>query len=186
VPTGDTHRTRTNPWQIPEIRKAESPPATPRSEILRKLPRCHEHNPPSAPSSPSAVRSTFKAAFFHTAGSGREVRVLELDTNCPDCSDTFQATASLRQIRTRQLIRRCPRCRKLHTGPVAMPPVDPKARVGKARRVARRSKGGETVRRKTKRAERKSTRTAAPARPCAPAAPAVDMDTYRNSLGMLD
>jgi hypothetical protein len=57
-------------------------------------------------------------AFFHPMGNGREVRVLELDTTCPECSQTFQVTASMRQISTRQLVRRCPECRKIHTGPV--------------------------------------------------------------------
>jgi hypothetical protein len=49
----------------------------------------------------------------------REVRVLELRTSCPECSQPFDVTASMRQISTRQLVRRCPRCRKIHTGPVS-------------------------------------------------------------------
>jgi hypothetical protein len=57
-------------------------------------------------------------AFYHPMSNNREVRVLELDTTCPECSQTFQATASMRQISTRQLVRRCPECRKIHTGPV--------------------------------------------------------------------
>jgi hypothetical protein len=60
-------------------------------------------------------------AFFHEMSNGREVRVLELRTTCPECSGAFQATASMRQISTRQLIRRCPSCRKIHSGPVAAP-----------------------------------------------------------------
>jgi hypothetical protein len=62
-------------------------------------------------------------AFYHPISKDREVRVLELDTTCPECSQTFQTTASLRQISTRQLVRRCPECRKIHSGPVpiAMP-----------------------------------------------------------------
>jgi hypothetical protein len=60
-------------------------------------------------------------AFYHAMGNGREVRVLELQTACPECSDVFQATASMRQISTRQLVRRCPSCRKIHFGPVAAP-----------------------------------------------------------------
>jgi len=57
-------------------------------------------------------------AFFHPMSNDREVRVLELDTTCPDCSEPFQATASMRQIKARQLVRRCPTCRKIHKGPV--------------------------------------------------------------------
>jgi hypothetical protein len=64
-------------------------------------------------------------AFFHAMGNDREVRVLELDTTCPECSQTFQATASMRQISTRQLVRRCRECRKTHTGPVVMPAPKP-------------------------------------------------------------
>jgi hypothetical protein len=47
-------------------------------------------------------------AFYHTMGNDREVRVLELRTACPECGDSFQATASMRQISTRQLVRRLP------------------------------------------------------------------------------
>jgi hypothetical protein len=72
-------------------------------------------------------------AFYHTLANGHEVRVLELDTTCPECSETFQATASMRQIKTRQLIRRCPRCRKIHTGPVAMPPAPQKPAARKSK-----------------------------------------------------
>lgn len=57
--------------------------------------------------------------FYHTMGNDREVRVLELRTSCPQCSQPFDVTASMRQISTRQLVRRCPRCRKIHTGPVS-------------------------------------------------------------------
>src|ERR1700722_7531167 len=64
-------------------------------------------------------------AFYHAMGNGRDVRVLELDTTCPEWSRTFQATASMRQISTRQLVRRCPECRKIHTGPVVMPAPKP-------------------------------------------------------------
>jgi hypothetical protein len=65
-------------------------------------------------------------AFFHPMSNDREVRVLELATTCPDCSEAFKATASMRQIKTRQLVRRCPTCRKIHTGPVSI--VAPVAR----------------------------------------------------------
>ncbi|MCK1519287.1 MULTISPECIES: hypothetical protein [unclassified Bradyrhizobium] len=58
--------------------------------------------------------------FYHTMGNDREVRVLELQTSCPECSQPFDVTASMRQISTRQLVRRCPRCRKIHTGPVSI------------------------------------------------------------------
>lgn len=59
-------------------------------------------------------------AFFHAMSNEREVRVLELETTCPDCSQPFQATASMRQIKTRQLVRRCPTCRKIRSGPVSI------------------------------------------------------------------
>jgi hypothetical protein len=72
--------------------------------------------------------------FYHTMGNDREVRVLELRTSCPECSQPFDVTASMRQISTRQLVRRCPQCRKIHFGPVVMPEaVAPKPR----RRVAK-------------------------------------------------
>jgi predicted Zn finger-like uncharacterized protein len=61
-------------------------------------------------------------SFFHTKPNGWEVRVLELDTACPHCGDSFQVTASRRQIRTRQMVRRCPTCREVHFGPVPTPP----------------------------------------------------------------
>jgi hypothetical protein len=73
-------------------------------------------------------------AFFHPMSNDREVRVLELDTTCPECSETFQATASMRQIRTRQLVRRCQVCRELHSGPVRMPPAPRKSAERKLRR----------------------------------------------------
>jgi hypothetical protein len=72
-------------------------------------------------------------AFFHPMSNDREVRVLELDTTCPECSQTFQATASMRQISTRQLVRRCSECRKIHTGPVVMPAPKPCRRGSKAK-----------------------------------------------------
>ncbi|WP_210168186.1 hypothetical protein [Bradyrhizobium sp. LTSP849] len=80
-------------------------------------------------STPSATGTKFTVrgqvyiqagAFFHAMSNEREVRVLELETICPDCSQPFQATASMRQIKTRQLVRRCPPCRKIHTGPVSI------------------------------------------------------------------
>ena len=81
-------------------------------------------------------------AFYHQMGNGREVRVLELQTSCPECSQPFEVTASLRQISTRQLVRRCPRCRKTHTGPVALPTaVAPKSR----RRVSKPKPHGLAV-----------------------------------------
>ena len=67
-------------------------------------------------------------AFYHAMGNGREVRVLELQSTCPECSDVFQATASMRQISTRQLVRRCRSCRKIHFGPVVGPPTSERAR----------------------------------------------------------
>jgi hypothetical protein len=82
--------------------------------------------------------------FYHSMGNDREVRVLELRTSCPECSQPFDVTASMRQISTRQLVRRCPRCRKIHTGPVSLAklvarkPVKKKATGRKARRASRR------------------------------------------------
>jgi hypothetical protein len=75
----------------------------------------------------------------------REVRVLELATTCPDCSEPFQATASMRQIKTRQLVRRCPECRKIHTGPV--PIVEPVAR-----KTVKKKTPGRKVRKPSRRA----------------------------------
>ena len=78
-------------------------------------------------------------AFYHQMGNGREVRVLELQSACPDCGHSFQATASMRQISTRALVRRCPSCRKIHFGPVAVAPV----RAGKlTRKTARKATHG--------------------------------------------
>jgi predicted Zn finger-like uncharacterized protein len=65
-------------------------------------------------------------SFLHTKRNGWEVRVLELDTACPHCGNSFQVTASRRQIRTRQMVRRCPTCREVHFGPVPMSPKPPK------------------------------------------------------------
>ncbi len=75
-------------------------------------------------------------AFFHALSNDREVRVLELETTCPECADLFQTTASMRQITTRQLIRRCPSCRKTHSGPVAAPPVQVQVQARKTVRAA--------------------------------------------------
>src|ERR1700733_14533070 len=72
-------------------------------------------------------------AFFHTMGNNREGRVLELDTACPECSQTFQVTASMRQISTRQLVRRCRECRKTHTGPVVVPAEKPNRRASRSK-----------------------------------------------------
>jgi hypothetical protein len=72
--------------------------------------------------------------FYHIMSNDREVRVLELRTSCPECSQPFDVTASMRQISTRQLVRRCPRCRKIHFGPVVMPKAvapAPRRRVSK-------------------------------------------------------
>jgi hypothetical protein len=67
-------------------------------------------------------------AFFHAMSNDREVRVLELATNCPECAGPFQVTASITQIRKKELVRRCPACRKIRSGPVAIAaPVPRKA-----------------------------------------------------------
>jgi hypothetical protein len=104
-------------------------------------------------STPSATGTKFTVrgqvyiqtgAFFHAMSNDREVRVLELETTCPDCSQPFQATASMRQIKTRQLVRRCPTCRKIHTGPVST-----------AKPVARKSAKKKTTGRKTPAAPRR-------------------------------
>jgi hypothetical protein len=88
-------------------------------------------------------------AFYHAMGNGREVRVLELRTTCPECSDDFQATASMRQISTRQLVRRCPSCRKIHFGPVLAAPTPVRARklTGKTLRKATTGRKRGTVQR---------------------------------------
>ena len=143
-------------------------------------------------------------AFFHAMSNDREVRVLELATNCPDCSEQFTATASMRQIKTRQLVRRCPSCRKIRSGPVAIPaPVKRKAAKGKppgrkARPVSRRPA--------TREIEPAAKITLLEIRPVdvlpgdapaaalqlalsnmnGPAEPPTCMDTYRDRLGMLD
>jgi hypothetical protein len=82
-------------------------------------------------------------AFFHALSNYREVRVLELETTCPNCACPFQATASMRQIKTRQLVRRCPTCRKIHTGPVST-----------AKPIARKSAKKKTTGRKRPAASR--------------------------------
>jgi hypothetical protein len=89
-------------------------------------------------------------AFFHPMSYDREVRVLELDTTCPECGDSFQATASIRQISTRQLVRRCPVCREIHSGPVKLAPGPPKAATRKSTRKATTDrKQGKVRRRRT-------------------------------------
>jgi hypothetical protein len=112
-----------------------------------------------------------KGHFYHTMGNDREVRVLELRTSCPECSDVFQATASMRQISTRQLVRRCPRCRKIHSGPVAMP----KAVAPKPRRRAAKPK---LLRRPT------VSELPTPSEP--DAAQSAGLDGYMERLGMLN
>src|SRR5207253_969621 len=86
-------------------------------------------------------------SFYHDMGGGREVRVLELDTKCPECGNCFQATASMRQISTRQLVRRCPARRKIHFGPVAAPPrtKPPGRKIGRVRRRAERHRARAVV-----------------------------------------
>jgi hypothetical protein len=83
-------------------------------------------------------------------GNGREVRVLELQSACPECGDAFQATASMRQISTRQLVRRCPSCRKIHSGPVAAAPTPERSRklIRKGARKATPGRKREKVQRR--------------------------------------
>jgi hypothetical protein len=108
--------------------------------------------------------------FYHTLGDDREVRVLELQTSCPECSQPFDTTASMRQISTRQLVRRCPRCRKIHFGPVAVPKaVAPKL----SRRVS-----------KTKPHRPAVSASAAPSAPVA--SQAAVPESYLERLAMLD
>lgn len=105
--------------------------------------------------------------FYHTMGNDREVRVLELQTSCPECSQPFDTTASMRQISTRQLVRRCPRCRKIYFGPVVMPEaVAPKP----SRRVTK---------------PKLPTVSASPA-PSAPVDQSAVPDSYLERLAMLD
>jgi hypothetical protein len=87
-------------------------------------------------------------AFYHQMGNGREVRVLELQSACPDCGDSFQATASMRQISTRQLVRRCPSCRKIHFGPVTAAPTHARKLAGKGARKATPGRKRGTVQRR--------------------------------------
>lgn len=112
--------------------------------------------------------------FYHTMGNDREVRVLELRTSCPECSQPFDVTASMRQISTRQLVRRCRRCRKIHTGPVSP-----------AKLIVRKPVKKKQIGRKT---------PAAPRRPAAlssvldgPAEPPADLSGRWNvTLGTID
>jgi hypothetical protein len=144
---------------------------------------------PSPTGSKFTVRGqiyTQTGAFFHAMSNDREVRVLELDTTCPECAGPFQVTASMRQIKTRQLVRRCPECRQIHTGPVAI--VEP-------------AKGKAAKKKATGRKVRKSSRRAAVVRESEPPARVtlleirpVDLQPgeapttalYRSVLGMMD
>jgi hypothetical protein len=75
--------------------------------------------------------------FWHEMPSGHEVRILELESICPECGTTFELTASRGQIRKRQLVRRCVPCRALCKGPVKRA-SKPKLVRNKPMRVARR------------------------------------------------
>jgi hypothetical protein len=70
---------------------------------------------------------------------GHTIRILELETDCPECGATFDLTATLRQIERRILNRRCERCRKTHRGPVDVRKIEQrKARKEARERVRRR------------------------------------------------
>jgi hypothetical protein len=123
-------------------------------------------------------------AFFHPMSNNHEVRVLELDTTCPDCSETFQATASMRQIRTRQLVRRCPTCREIHSGPVKMRPAAPKPAARKSKRKATTGRKQGKARGRRSAAPKPLTSAAAAAMPAPhPKEPTRD---YRLELAILD
>ena len=143
-------------------------------------------------------------AFFHAMSNDREVRVLELATNCPDCSEQFTATASMRQIKTRQLVRRCPECRKIHQGPVAT--VFSKARKAVKKKPPGRKARPVSRRPATHEFEPEAKITLLEIQPIdvlpgeapaaalqralsdmnGPAEPSTCIDTYRDRLGMLD
>jgi hypothetical protein len=77
-------------------------------------------------------------AFYHAISNDREVRVLELDTTCPECERSFQLTASMTQIKNRQLVRRCPSCRQIHTGPVSI--AEPPHKTAKKKNLGRKTR----------------------------------------------
>ena len=126
-------------------------------------------------------RYTQTESFFHTMRSGDEVRILELDSQCPECGGMFRTTATMRQIRSRALVRRCERCRLLYRGRVEMPPAKATAKAKSKRRTLRRA---GTVRRRDG-----GTPPAAEA-PSSPKerreALETVIDTYRAALGLLD
>jgi ribosomal protein S27AE len=137
--------------------------------------------------------------FYYEMESGHEVRILELDTDCPECGASFVVTASLRQIEHRILNRRCERCRKIHRGPVD---------VGKIKeRKAKKEARGRVRRRQTTAlpppGKSPPTKLAAPpagavssaperqlpaptaTAPATPATVLEDLDAYRRALGMM-
>ena len=137
--------------------------------------------------------------FYYEMESGHEVRILELDTDCPECGASFVVTASLRQIEHRILNRRCERCRKIHHGPVDAGKIKARKAKKEARgRVRRRKTSAPPVPGKsppTKLAaapaggvssapERQLPAPTAPA-PATPAAALDDLDVYRRVLGSL-
>jgi hypothetical protein len=66
----------------------------------------------------------------HTCADGREIELVRLASNCPDCGRPFEASASRRNVRGGHLARRCPRHAKRGV------PVAKRVRPAAARHVA--------------------------------------------------
>jgi hypothetical protein len=176
-------------WPIPEKRKAASP-AAPIDRSTNET--TNMRRPHSTTGAKFTVRGQVyiqTSAFFHSMSNDREVRIIELATTCPECSEPFQATASMRQIKTRQLVRRCPACREIHFGPVKMPPAPQKP-------AARKSKRKATPGRKRRKVRSRQAVVPTPLRSALPTPVALTpaptharepfQDGYRAHLAMLD
>lgn len=77
-------------------------------------------------------------SFLHEMECGHTIRILDLETDCPECGATFDLTATLRQIEHRILNRRCERCRKTHRGPVDVRKIEQRKAKREARERVRR------------------------------------------------
>lgn len=138
-------------------------------------------------------------SFHHEMESGHMVRILELDTDCPECGTTFDLTATLRQIEHRILNRRCARCRKVHRGPVDVRKIEQRKAKKKARERVRRRRTSmpptPSKSRPTKPARVPAGAVSNPSRrqppACVPPAPIASaealetLDVYRVALGMI-